>query len=311
MRIRIPCIGAMLVCAACLLTEEAAGWVHVARAGENLDELSSRYYGSRDISIAIRAANGFMHPDDGRLLQGERVELPEMIYHEVKDDEEWDQLADRYLGSPKRGRFLAELNGLSPDENPAPGKIVKIPYQLLYVLAPDETLKSIARIFLQGKHSVKWLKEYNFKKKKKWGRGDPLLVPLMNVEFTQKEKERIEGLRGGGAPSAEDQQVQVDAVAQMTKLRESFEQGKYVLIVATAHRLLGTGKLTVPQQIGVYKYLAFAYVAFGDMAQARETFRHALVLQPGMELSPITTSPKILKAFRDAKKGIVSPGGTK
>ena len=108
MRIRIPCIGAMLVFAACLFTTEAAGWVHVARAGENLDELSSRYYGSRDISIAIRAANGFMHPDDGRLLQGERVELPEMIYHEVKDDEKWDQLADRYLGSSKRGRFLAE-----------------------------------------------------------------------------------------------------------------------------------------------------------------------------------------------------------
>ena len=171
------------------------------------------------------------------------------------------------------------------------------------MLAPDESLKSIVRIFLQGKYSGKWLNEYNFKKKKKWRKGDPLLIPLMNVEFTKKEKERIEGLRGGGTPSAEDQQVQMDAIAQMTKLRESFAEGRYVLIVATAHRLLGTGKLTVPQQIGVYKYLAFAYVAFGDMAQARETFRHALDLQPGMELSPITTSPKILKVFRSAKKG--------
>ena len=90
MRIRITCIGAMAVCAVCLLTTEAKGWVHVARAGENLDELSSRYYGTRSLSIAIRAANGFMHPDDGRLLQGERVELPEIVYHEVKEDEEWD-----------------------------------------------------------------------------------------------------------------------------------------------------------------------------------------------------------------------------
>ena len=69
-----------------------------------------------------------------------------------------------------------------------------------------------------------------------------------------------------------------------------------------AERLLGAGKLTVPQQIGVYKYLASAYVAFGEREAAVAVFRQALAKQPEMELSPITTSPKILEAFREAQR---------
>ena len=76
-------------------------------------------------------------------------------------------------------------------------------------------------------------------------------------------------------------------------------------IVASASRLIGRGQLTVPQEIGVYNYLAFAYVALGEKALAVEAFKRTLTLQPEMELSTITNSPKILAVFNEAKKAVL------
>jgi hypothetical protein len=173
----------------------------------------------------------------------------------------------------------------------------------LYILAPDESLKSIARTFLGKKYGQNWLKAYNLKRKKKYGRGDAVLVPLMDVEFTEETKAGIDAERGEQV-SEDDQRAQVDAVAQIAKMREAFESGGYVEMVATGQRLLHAGKLTVPQQIGVHKFLAFAYVALGQRDLARGSFIEALKLQPGMELSPITTSPKILEVFQQAREKV-------
>lgn len=282
----------------------AMGWDHVARAGETLEQLADRYYGRSELSMVIRAANGFVHPDDGRLLEGERVEIPEVIYHRVRPREDWDKLAERFLGSTRRGKYLAELNGRTADEPLVEGKIVKIPYQLLYILAPDESVKSVAREFLGKQLGQDWLKAYNLRRKKKYGRGDALLVPLMDVEFTEQMKEVVAAERGEQY-TGDDQRAQVDAVAQIATLREGFHSGRYVQMVATGQRLLHAGKLTVPQQIGVYKFLAFAYVALGERELARAAFIAALELQPGMEMSPITTSPKILEVFEEAQQKLL------
>jgi hypothetical protein len=283
----------------------ALGWDHVARAGETLEQLADRYYGRPELSMVIRAANGFVHPDDGRLLEGERVEIPEVIYHRVRAKENWESIAERYLGSAKRGRYLAELNDRNVDESIAVGRIVKVPYQLLYILAPEESLKSIARSFLGKKHGQDWLKAYNLKAKKKYGRGDAVLVPLMDVEFTEQTKMDLAEQRQEQY-TEDDQRSQIDAVAQIASMREAFGAGRYVEMVATGQRLLHAGKLTVPQQLGVHKYLAFAYVALGERNLARGAFIEALELQPGMELSPITTSPKILEVFREARDKVGS-----
>jgi len=283
----------------------AIAWDHVARAGETLEQLADRYYGRPELSMVIRAANGFVHPDDGRLIEGERVEIPEVIYHRVRGGEDWGSIAERYLGSAKRGKFLAELNGRKADDDLVSGRIVKVPYQLLYILAPDESFKSIARSFLGKKRGQNWLRAYNLRRKKKYGRGDALLIPLMDVELTEEIKAVIAAERGEQY-SEDDQRAQVDAVAQIAKLRKAFATGRYVEMVATGQRLLHAGKLTVPQQIGVHKFLAFAYVALGQRDLARASFISALRMQPGMELSPITTSPKILDVFREARDKVAS-----
>lgn len=280
-----------------LLPSTASAYIHVARDGETLEQLANFYYGTPDKAIVIRAANGFMHPDDGSVLQGERIEIPGVTYHKVSPEEDWYTLANLYLGSSNRANFLAELNSRSIEASLAAGQIVKIPYQLLYIFAPDETLKSVTKLFMGPDIRANWLRDYNLKRKKKFGRGDAILVPLINVEYTDTAKKEIESKQPRKV-SKEDKEAQIRAAAQIATLRQSYSIGKYLEIVVTSQKLLSNPRLTNPQKIGVYKYLAFAYVAFDEIPLASDSFRKALELQPSMELSPITVSPKILQVFQ-------------
>ena len=301
--------SALAIAAAVLAAALPAGaHIHVARAGETLDQLAVLYYGTVKHSMTIRAANGFLHPDDGRLIEGEHVEIPEVTYYRVQAGDTWESIANEHLGSVRRGRFLAEMNTELPGSALVEGQIVKVPYQLLYVLAPDETLKSVAAQYLGTSFSAEWLRDYNlFKKKKSLGRGDALLVPLVNVEMTPTGKARVQAAQPRDF-TAEDRAAQADAAKRIAALRDDYTAGRYVRVVAEASQLLGGGKLTVPQQVGVAKFLASAYVAFGDREAAIGAFAGALAKQPDMELSPITTSPKILDAFREAQRRAASGG---
>ncbi|MBN2529847.1 MAG: hypothetical protein JXR76_25880 [Deltaproteobacteria bacterium] len=304
MRFKIS-ILLLVVLSICAASRTAKAWIHVARDGETLEQLSNFYYGSPDKAIIIRAANGFMHPDDGSVLQGERIEIPGVTYHQVEKNEDWYSLANRYLGSSSRAKFLAELNSRKVETSVAAGQIVKIPYQLLYIFAPDETIKSVTRLFMGAKRSPRWLLAYNLKKKKKYGRGDALLIPLINVEYTDAAKKEIDK-RKTRQFSQEDKEAQIQAVAQISKLRESYAKGKYLEIVVIGQKLLANRRLTNPQKVGVYQYLAFAYVAFDEKPLAESAFRKALELQPSMELSPITVSPKILQVFQKVQNKLLS-----
>ena len=296
--------GAALFAAAVALTgaPAAEAHVHIARAGETLDQLATRYFGKAELSMVLRAANGFVHPDDGRVLEGERVEIPESALHAVAAGETWSTLAERYLGSPRRARFLAEFNNCSADDIPAAGTLVDVPYQLLYILAPGESLRTVARMFLGQDRDGAWLRDYNLSRKKKFGRGDALLVPLARLAILPEERRRIDDLSQRKGRAATDLDAQREAAARVTALRGTYDAGRYVEVVAEGQTLLGGGLLTVPQQVGAHKYVAFACVALGEREQALAAFVEALGLQPAMELSPITTSPKILEVFRAARE---------
>jgi tetratricopeptide (TPR) repeat protein len=287
-------------------------WSHMAQVGETLEQLAARYYGDKSLAIVIRAANGFVHPDDGRLAEGERVEIPEVTYYRIDDGDTWRELASRFLSSPDRDRFLAEMNGLSPDQMPATGTIIKLPYHLRHIFAKGETLKSVTRLYYKNTRTVDWLRQYNSPEKTKYGRGEVIIVPLIHLELTKEESERIDAFRSR-QQTHRDADEQVAAREAIAGLKKAYARGRYVQIVASASRLIGYGHLTVPQEIGVHNYLAYAYVALGEKSLAVAAFKRALTLQPDMELSTITNSPKILAVFNEAKQALVkqkkaSPG---
>lgn len=301
----MPIILTMLL--TCLISLPAYGFTHMARTGETLEQLAVRYYGSTNKTMLLRAANGFVHPDDGRLYGGERVEIPEVTHYRIQDGDTWELLADRYLSSPSRAPFLAEMNGLETAEMPPVGTIIKIPYHLRHIFAKGESLANLVSIYYAKKRSVEWLRRYNNPSKKKYGQGEVIIVPLIDLVFTPEESARIDELRANRY-SEKDLREQTAAREAIANLKIAYESGRYVEIVAEASRLIGYGKLTVPQEIGVQNYLAYAYVALGEWSLAVKTFQRALELQPEMELSNITNSPKVLKAFNEAKKALQKSG---
>lgn len=67
--------------------------------------------------------------------------------------------------------------------------------------------------------------------------------------------------------------------------------------------------LNVNEQAEVYKYLAFSYVAFGDTYKAKEQFKKLLALNPGLDLDPVTVSPKITRVFEETKSEMPPTAG--
>lgn len=300
----------------CLLAKPTfvLAWVHVAQEDETLEQLAVRYYGAAKNAIVIRAANGFKHPDNGRLTAGERIEIPENDFYRItEDDESWDNIAERFLGSAERRAIFAKLNGFEEDQLPPVGTIIKVPYHVLHIFNQNETIRSVARLYYDKQISPTWLQDYNFTKKKKFTRGTPIIVPLMELEIREEERNRIDELRRNRS-SASDKAKQESARIAIERLKEAFSEGRYVNMVAIAAGLLGNVELTVPQEITIQNYLAFSYIALGEKQLAIEAFKRALSLQPVMELSPITTSPKILEVFNEARKQTTvkatSDGGT-
>ncbi|MCP4674288.1 MAG: hypothetical protein GY854_01975 [Deltaproteobacteria bacterium] len=306
MRFRRPVSFAALLLF--LAPTTALSLTHIAREGETLTQLAVRYYGSEKKTMILRAANGFVHPDDGTLTQGEQVEVPEPIFHRIEDGDTWNDLADRFLASKKRGRFLSKINDSEKNKMPPLGTIIKIPYHLRHILATEESLKSVTRLYYRKTRTTRWLRQYNLTRKKRFARGDVLIIPLVDLELTEEEKARLEK-KETTRYTGEDISGQKKAVKEIVEVKKAYENGLYVEMVAMAGRLVGRGKLTVPQQIGVHNYLGYAYVALGEKKLAIQAFITALKLQPTMELSSITTSPKILDVFNEARKAAFATPG--
>ncbi|MCU0662196.1 MAG: LysM peptidoglycan-binding domain-containing protein [Myxococcota bacterium] len=299
----------IVIAAAVAWVSPAAAYTHVARSGETLLKLAQRYYGRTELSIVIRAANGFVHPDDGSIAPGELVDIPEVLYHRTRAGETLEILADRYLATPKRGPFLAEMNGMNPDQSLAEGTIVKIPYHLRHIFASGETVQRVAKLYYGNARQPTFLKSYNFVgRNTRFSRGDVVIVPLIDLEFTKEEHDRIDAERRQQY-SAADAELQRSAVGSIAKLKEVSEAGRYVEVVALASGLLARFEsLTVPQQIGTHKYLAIAYVALDEHSLAQRHLTEALKLQPEMELSPLTTSPKVLDLLKEVRGQLAKPG---
>jgi hypothetical protein len=196
------------------------------------------------------------------------------------------------------------MNDAEVDKMPPPGTIIKVPYHVRHIFARGESLRSVTRSYYGKKRSTRWVRAYNLTKKKRFKWLDVLIFPLMDIELTEEERARLEKERGGRRLTPEDLDEQEKSRLALVEIRRAYAGGRYVQTVALAQRLLGRGRLTVPQRIGLNTFIGNAYVALDQPDLAREAFTEALRLQPAMELSPITTSPKILAVFREARKAL-------
>ncbi len=293
--------GVLSVVLFILSGNRAEAWTHMAHAGETLEQLSVRYYGSSEKTFVIRAANGFIHRDDGRLTDGEPVEIPEIIYLKIGASDTWQTLSNTFLASPTRASFLAVVNGFDESKMPSAGTIIKIPYHLRHIFAANETLKGVISLYYKNSDMEEQIVRYNNPSKTKYVQGDVIIIPLMDLDFTQEERIRVDTFRANRYTLI-DTFHQRSAGDLVISLKEDYEKGRYIQMIEKASRLLGHGRLTIPQEIGLNYHLAHAYVALNEPEMALKAFKEALTLQPEMELLPLTTSPKVMSIYKQAKK---------
>lgn len=278
----------------------AAAFSHTVSEGETLAQISIRFYGSPRFEVALAGANALDAHGGSAIVAGQPLEIPAPRHHRVKEGETWFGLARTYLGSPKRADLLARANRGVAWVPPVDNQAIEIPAVVAHIAGDGETVASLAQRYLGDVKKAWELESYNGRDgKKKLLRGDVILVPLVDLALTEEGKQaaRIAADRtrteGGGKAYAAQRRAESDLPPLLADIRA----GRYVDAIAKGNHLLGSGELTRPQLVTIYRALVEAYAAL-DAAGLAAGACDAWKANAGgdIRLDARTTSPKIRAA---------------
>jgi hypothetical protein len=269
--------------------------IHVVARGETLAGLAERYYGNVGLEAVIVAANYLYMQANPAIGPGTHLVIPSVTYLRVQPGDTWEQLARRQLSDPRRGPYLARINGGRFDIPPSPGTVIRLPYLLRYILNNDEALFEVARRFYGDRAQVQFILEFNFMQTARVQRGQALMLPLADAV-----------LREQPAGSADAQLVEVHNAQrrverEMPVFRQYLARGLYVECVALGARLLAATDLTRDQRLVIDRGLAEAYAALDRRDLAADALRDAVATDSSFTLDPDTTAPKVLDAWALAR----------
>jgi LysM domain len=271
--------------------------LHRVRQGDTLELLAAEFYGDRTKAVFIMVENKLAHARP--LRPGERLRIP--ISREVASSpgDTFESLAGVYLGSTRRGVFLAEFNAMSPDDGMPAGTVVTVPVTIVHTAAATESITDIARAYFGDSKKAELLRRYNFLEKATIDRTESLIVPAYHVRLTAQKVVALD------AESKVRRDHRRQAVARAAKAlpaaRQAWKAGDFAAVRTGLAALepdleyLDTGDAV---DIGVL--LGGAYVAFDDTEQALAMFRRVIDRQASHVLRRYECSPKILDVWQKA-----------
>jgi len=280
-----------------------AVYTHAVQEGDTFASIAQRYYGDPTREAVLREANRMKGAGENGLLAGSWLFIPVVTFYRVGPDETWKSISARFYGNEARATVLIEANEGNRRVQPDEGAELLVPYPLLHVVAPGETLAKIAQLYLPDTPtSLKRLRQFN--PGARIERGRVVLVPLSDLRLAGEGRvEAAEAfIRAAGGGSAKEAQDEVEA--SLPELIRQVEEARFAEAVAIGNRLLGARSLTSTQAVTIQKELGEAYVALERPDLAEASFRAALGLQPNLELDTVRTSPRVLAAFNRAKQPI-------
>ncbi len=298
-------IGRFVAIGLCLLFATRAraddiAYVHVVRAGETLASIAQSYYGNAKREVVLVAENGLTDQGGSAIVEGLRLVIPTVRYHQVKAGDTWRDIAQRYYGDAGRAPLLLRANNAKPGTNPDAGAQLLIPYPVRHVVRQGESLLTIAEFYYADRAEVRLLRGFNGAKGR-LARGHIMLVPLFDLLLSAEGRSKLESSTGEHLELGETRAVQAHINDQIPVLRTHLQKGRYAEALALGNQLLGTGHLTGNQELSIQRELATAYVALGREDLASASFERALERQPDLELDSVRTSPRVLSALASAK----------
>ncbi len=286
--------------------------LHVVRPGDTLASIAERYYGDPRRESVLVEENGLASEGGSAIVAGLRLVIPSVAYHTVQEGETWAELAKRFYGDARRAFVLLEANNGAPGAQPDPGAELLIPYPLRHMAKQNETLREVAAEFYGRKkvtEGTRRISRFNRGRirRVRLQRGQILLVPLEDLVLSEQGRELAKQQSAGRQVGGEvrDRQAHIDS--ELPRLRSLVSRGRYAEAVALGSGLLGGGHLTGNQIVTIQKELAVAFVALGEQELAARAFAEALQRQPDLELDSISTSPKVLRALKEAAALLLPP----
>lgn len=282
---------------------QAHALVHVVQPGDTLAAVAERYYGRIQYERILVAANRLDLAGGTPLIPGMHLLIPTVAHVTAAAGETWAALAQRHLGSSQRSDVLALANGSNPWLVPEEGTRVLIPYNLAVLLNSDETIVSVAQKYLGDPKKAWTLTHYNSLKKGQLERGTVILVPLTDLELTDKVRATlVDPERVALDVNSAERRSQRKIAAEIPALIADIRAGRYVDAVARGNRFIASGVLTVPQQSLVMRQLLEAYVALDASGAAAAACADWRKLDASAKLDPTQLSPKVIVACGPSKR---------
>jgi LysM repeat protein len=269
--------------------------VHKVKEGDTLGLLAAEYYGDRNHAVFIMVANKLVHPRP--LKKGEKLRIPVSRDVTVAVGDNWDSLAENYLGDKRRGRYLAEFNGASHASSLAAGLVISVPFHVMHTAAADESLTSIALAYFGDSGNAVMLRGYNFLETDTVPKGQSLIIPIHHVKVRDSVMPPIDE---ESKARTEKRRAMIDAAGEkLPRALAAWRRGGYGEVKRELIEI-DLDFLDADRAAAIGALLGAAYVALGDEDSAVATFRRVIERAPRTALSPYRYSPRIQAVWKKA-----------
>ncbi len=95
-------------------------------------------------------------------------------------------------------------------------------------------------------------------------------------------------------------ETEIDSL--LDNVKQHYYDGEYQKAIEELEKAKEfVGRSESKNRVEAYSYLAYSYIAFGKVDEAKEAFKKALEADPELELDPAMVSPKIIGVFDEVK----------
>jgi LysM repeat protein len=271
--------------------------IHRVKQGDSLELIAAEFYGDRTKAVFIMVENKLAHARP--LRPGERLRIPVSRDVTSAPGDTFESLAATYLGSARRGRFLADFNGISPDDSLPAGTLITIPFTIVHTPTATESISDIAKAYFGDGKNAELLRRYNFLDKSSLDKNEPLIVPVYHVRLSAAKMPALD------ADSKARRDHRREASARVAKAlpaaRQAWKVGDYAVVKGTLAQLEpDLDYLDTSEAVDVGVLLGAAHVAYDDNELALAAFKRVIDRQAQHVLRRYDYSPKILAVWQKA-----------
>ncbi len=264
--------------------------------GDTLPLIAAEYYGDRKKAIFIMVENKLTHPRP--LKPGERLRIPVNREITTAPNDTFETLAGTFLGDGRRGVFLADFNGMSPDDRLPAGTLLQIPFTVQHKAATTESFQNIAAAYFNDKSQADMLKRYNFMTDKTaLEKDETIQVPIFSVRVPPTK------LPAADAESKARRAARRDAVlraaSNIPRAWAAWRTGE-IKVIETLMLDLDVDYLDTNEAVEVSLLRGLAAAALAKKELAIESFRAVRARKESHVLRKFDYSPKILELWKEA-----------